>query len=101
GYAWVIVHLRWLVVLAWAAAAIAAQLYLPGISSGSSSSPQGLVPKHAQALAVQARSDRLFGIPLLSDTAVVQRDPHGLSVSAQARVVQRALALDRHADPAL
>jgi RND superfamily putative drug exporter len=77
AYAWVVVGLRHVIVLAWIAGAVAATLYLPGLG-GAASSPLGdLVPKHAEATDVAERSARLFGTPLVTDTMVVQRDPGG------------------------
>ena len=90
GYAWVVVGLRHVIVLAWIAAAVAATLYLPGLG-GAASSPLGdLVPKDAEATAVAERSTRMFGTPLVADTMVVQRDPGGLSVGEQRRAVLAA-----------
>jgi putative drug exporter of the RND superfamily len=87
AYAWILVALRHVVVLAWIAAAAAATLYLPGLG-GAASSPLGdLVPKHAEATEVAERSTELFGNPLVTDTMVVQRDPAGLSPAEQRRTL--------------
>jgi RND superfamily putative drug exporter len=100
AFARVVVGLRWIVLLAWIAAAAAALLYLPGLRSGEPLALGGLVPGDAEAIAVAERSARHFEIPLTTDTVVVQRDPSGLSAGAQARVVSRALAASRSDDPA-
>src|SRR5437763_17096515 len=99
-YARLVVWLRWPIVLAWAAGAVAATVYLPGLGGGGAS-PEGLIPKHAAALATEDRSVRDFGFPLLTELAVVQRNPRGLSPAVQQRAVERAIALDRGQIPAL
>ncbi len=93
------VRLRWLVVPAWAAAAVASVLWLPSMTEARESSLSGLVPENAEAIQVDLRSAQLFGIPLVTHTALVQRDPKGLSRKAQERVVARAVALTRGVDP--
>jgi putative drug exporter of the RND superfamily len=78
AYAWVVVGLRHIIVLAWIAGAVAATLYLPGLGGAASSPLADLVPKDAEATKVAERSTKLFGYPLVADTMVVQRDPEGL-----------------------
>jgi putative drug exporter of the RND superfamily len=78
GYAWLVVGLRHIIVLAWIAGAVAATLYLPGLGGAASSPLADLVPKDAGATNVAERSTKLFGYPLVADTMVVQRDPEGL-----------------------
>src|SRR5690349_18505537 len=84
-----VVALRWLLVPAWIAAAVAAALYLPGLG-GAASDASGLVKADASAITAQARSPKLFGTPLLTEVALVQRAPHGLTPAATARVADRA-----------
>ena len=92
AFAWLIMRLRWLILLAWVAGAVAATLYLPGL--GESGAPlSGLVPDDAAAIRAQERSAELFELPLVSDTAVVQRDANGLSQEAQERSVESAAAV--------
>ena len=92
GFAWLIMRLRWPILLAWVAGAVAATLYLPGL--GESGAPlSGLVPDDAAAIRAQERSAELFELPLVSDTAVVQRDANGLSQEAQERSVESAAAV--------
>jgi putative drug exporter of the RND superfamily len=78
GYAWLVVGLRHIIVLAWIAGAVAATLYLPSLGGAASSPLADLVPKDAEATDVAERSTKLFGYPLVADTMVVQRDPEGL-----------------------
>ena len=92
--AWIVVHLRFLVVAAWVAAAVLATIYLPPISEADGSTLTSMLPKDSAAVATERSIARIFGVPLFSRLEVVQRDPHGLSPAAQARVVTRAAALD-------
>lgn len=84
-------RLRWLVVAAWIAGAVAATLYLPSLQEAESSQLSDLVPEDAEAVQTGQRSAELFDVPVIAQTAVVQRDPGGLSAEAQARVAERAL----------
>ena len=99
AFAWAVVRLRFLIVPAWIAAAVAATLALPALSQGGASA--GIEPSHSQAGAVEARSTRLFGAPLVSRTLVVQHDARGLSAAAQRRAVQRAGRVHDQALPGL
>ena len=96
-----IVGLRWLIIPAWVAAAVMATLRLPSLTQAQAQALTNLIPQDASALQVEARADRLFGVPVLARTVIVQRDPRGLSAQAQGRVVARAVELDRHAIPQL
>src|SRR4051794_16096019 len=94
-----VVWLRYLIVLAWAAAAVAAVLVLPSLDEvGSDAS--GLVKENSNAIAAQQRSAEVFGYPLLTEVAVVQRNPDGLSSAAQTRVVDRAAQISARGDTA-
>ncbi|MGH3471731.1 MAG: MMPL family transporter, partial [Nocardioidaceae bacterium] len=97
GFAWCVTVLRWLVVLGWVAAAVAAMHYLPSLSSATTGGGlTSFIPPHSAAIATEKSSDLEFGTPLLSRTALVQRDPAGLPRSVQLRVVTAAADLDRH-----
>ena len=48
------------------------------------------MPKDAEATKVAERSTELFGFPLSTDTAVVQRDPQGLPLEEQRRTLLAA-----------
>jgi RND superfamily putative drug exporter len=91
--AWTVVRLRWLVAVAWIAAAAAATLALPSLSTASSVSLSGLVPEDAEALETSARTARLFDVPFSPHTAVVQRDPGGLSEEARRHAVEGAASV--------
>jgi putative drug exporter of the RND superfamily len=94
-FASVTVGLRWLILPAWIAAALASILYLPALGSGEPLALGGLVPNDAEALQVGEREAQLFRAPLSTDTVVVQRNPDGLSAEVQRRAVERALAVSR------
>lgn len=96
GFAWVVTGpVRYLIVVLWVAAAVASVRFLPGIAGATQGSSGLLAPKNAPAIIAEERSVRLFAFPLLGRTVMVQRDAHGLSSNAQARVVERAAAIDR------
>ncbi len=96
-----IVRGRWLVVALWVAAAAYVAVALPTIREAQVGALGDLVPRDAEAIEAEQRSHELFRFPLLSRTVVVQRDPAGLGAAEQARVVRRAVALNRHQYPGL
>lgn len=89
---------RYLIVLAWIGVTIAAYRLLPGIPA-EGGEVGILAPDNSAALRVEQRSYALFGFPLLGRTAIVQRDPAGLSPGARARVIERAARLNAHQYP--
>ena len=94
--AWIAVRLRFLVVPAFAVAAVAAGVHADPFQPGGP--VLNLIPKDSPALRAEADSLRLFRAPAGSDVIVVQRDPHGLSRDAQTRVISRAVAVSRGRD---
>lgn len=91
-----LVKLRWFVIGGWATAVLASLFVLPALpSSGGSSGLEGLVPSETPAVVNELRSVDLFGFPLLGRTALVQRDPDGLSVYDQGRTAVAATAVTR------
>jgi RND superfamily putative drug exporter len=101
AFAWLLMRLRWLVVLAWIACAILATLHLPAFTDRPASATGGLVPTNSSSLAVERQGIDAFGTPLLSRVAVVQRDPNGLSLDEQKRALERAVRVDRGRDDAM
>jgi putative drug exporter of the RND superfamily len=100
--AWVIVRLRWPIVLAWLAATAAVVLYLPSLQeAGRETSLVGLVPKNAESIEAGIRSAKLFTVPVVTHTHVVQRNPEGLSEQALGRVARRAKLIADERDPEL
>jgi putative drug exporter of the RND superfamily len=99
--AWLVIRLRYLILPAWVAGAVAATIWLPSIGEAQGSPLGELVADEADALETEIRSSRHFEIPLLSRTAVVQRNPNGLSAEAQERAVARAYDVVRQPAPEL
>lgn len=56
-----------------------------------------IIGEDAPAVQAQVRALEIFGLPLLTRTAVVQHDPGGLDVYAQARATLRAAEVDEPA----
>jgi RND superfamily putative drug exporter len=101
GYAVIVVGLRHIIPLAWIAAAVAATVALPGLGDAPAAPLDDLAAKGGSAAKAQTLATRTFGFPLATDTAVVQRDPRGLSQDAQRRQLDAALAVRDRRDPAL
>jgi RND superfamily putative drug exporter len=102
GAAWLIVRLRWPIVLAWLAATAAVVLFLPSLQeAGRETSLVGLVPKHAESIEAGIRSAKLFTVPVVTHTHVVQRNPEGLSEQTLGRVARRAKLIADKQDPEL
>ena len=101
GYGAAVVWLAPLLVLVVAAAAYATYRYLPSIASAPAATSDALLPKHPKALAVERESARLFGAPVATPYAVVQRDPNGLPTSVQRATLAKALAVDKGKVPEL
>ncbi|MFL5796747.1 MAG: MMPL family transporter [Actinomycetota bacterium] len=95
AFAFVVVHLRVLVVPGWIALAVLATIFLPSLNDTEATSLSSLVPKDSAAVAAERAILREFGFPLFSRVQIVQRDPNGLSPAAQARVVGLAADIDR------
>lgn len=92
AYAAAVIFLRYVIVAGWAAAAVAASLYLPALTP--SDGVASLVPASSPALRAEQAAARIFGAPLDAQAVVVQRAPGGLSASAQAAAVRQAIAVD-------
>ena len=95
AFARIVVRLRLLVAVGWIAAAVAAAVALPGLGSGEALELGGLVPDDSPAVAAGARSEQLFDVPLIADTAVVEREPAGLTAEEQRAIVDRAVEVSR------
>lgn len=94
GYATLVVRGRWAVLALVAIGAYLAVTQLPGLA-GSQAGLSGLVGRGNPAIAAQIDAVQRFGLPLLSRTAVVQRDPDGLDPFVQADTVLRAVEVDK------
>lgn len=98
-YARSVRFLRVFVIAALIVAAWASARYLPGIASQQDMSVGGLLPSTSSAQRAEAEAARLFGSSLLPRIAVVQRNPHGLSLEQQRRIVRLAMRLDMRGLP--
>jgi RND superfamily putative drug exporter len=85
---------RFLVVALGIAACVGAYLTLPAISENQGQ-PLAVAPSGSQAESAVQRSIQDFGFPFVSEIAIVQRDPQGLSQDAQRRAVDRAARIDQ------
>ncbi|CAN5436556.1 hypothetical protein BH18ACT8_BH18ACT8_09700 [soil metagenome] len=93
----IMVALRWWVIGFWALACMVSLFALPSLSESSSGSDlKGLLSSETPAVATELRSVEIFGFPLLGRSVVVQRNPDGLSVYAQARTVTQAVGVNGH-----
>jgi RND superfamily putative drug exporter len=93
-YATLVVRLRWLVLPIVGAILWAALTMLPSVAA-TGGGLSGVIGADDPAIQAQIAAVRRFGLPLLSGTAVVQRDPGGLDPQAVRRAVLRALQVDR------
>jgi putative drug exporter of the RND superfamily len=94
GYATLVVRGRWAVLVLVAIGTYLAVTQLPGLA-GSQAGLSGLVGRGNPAITAQVDAVARFGLPLLSRTVVVQRDPDGLDPFVQADSVLRALQVDK------
>ena len=72
AYARGMVRVRWAVLLGWLLLAAGSAWFTPPVRGGGLS---GLVSADSPPVQTEIRSFQLFGFPLLSRVAVVQRDP--------------------------
>ncbi|MGI8987007.1 MAG: MMPL family transporter [Nocardioidaceae bacterium] len=96
SYAALVVRLRWWVIVFWTTVTIALLAVFPTLSeAGGNDALRGLLPEDIAAVQTEMRAVEIFGFPLLGRTVLVQRDPDGLSVYAQARTGTNAVAVTR------
>src|SRR3954464_13863023 len=101
GYAPIVVPLRHLIPLAWIAAVVVATISLPDLASAPTAPLEDLAAKNGAASRAAAEATKRFGFPLSAQTAVVQRNPRGLSQAAQRRQLEAAQTVFGHTDPSL
>lgn len=104
GLAWnrsgrAIVWLRFLVVPAWIAATVMAVTHLPSAFEAEAGELGNLLPRSSTALEVERKAIKTFGIPLLSRTIVVVREPHGFSAAQASSAAAYIAATDRSEGP--
>jgi RND superfamily putative drug exporter len=90
-----IVWLRFLILPAWAAAAVLAIAQLPAVFDSESAELGSLLPRSSEALAVERRAIDEFGLPLLSRTLVVANQPGGFSLRQGAAASSYIATIDR------
>ncbi|MGN6795526.1 MAG: MMPL family transporter [Streptosporangiaceae bacterium] len=93
GYAFVIVSMRYVVVIGWLAAVALATFYLPSLSAAGGVGD--LVPEHSAALRAEADATRLFRVPMSAPVAVVQANSGRLPLAVQKRAARSAIAIDQ------
>jgi putative drug exporter of the RND superfamily len=86
-----VVWLRFLIVPTWIAATVLAVAHLPSAFEAEAGELGNLLPHSSEALAVERDAFEEFGLPLLSRTMVVAREPRGFS-AAQASAAARYIA---------
>lgn len=94
-----IVWLRFLIVPAWIAATVVAVSHLPSAFEAEAGEIGSLLPHSSEAIEVERKAIETFGLPLLSRTMVVARQPGGFS-APQASAAARYIAVaDRSKGP--
>jgi putative drug exporter of the RND superfamily len=99
AFARAIVAARLLIVAGWIAAAGAMVVTLPTLREAQTDALGQLVPADSRALEAEALSADLFAFPLASRTAVVERDPDGLSASRVVATAGLIADVNRHRSP--
>ena len=94
AFAYLVVGLRFPLILGWAAAVVVAVLFLPPLPS-SGDGLADLIPAGSAAAHADADATRLFGYPLEAGVAIVQRDPHDLPPSVVETTARTAVGYDR------
>lgn len=94
AFAYLVVGLRFPLILGWAVAVAAAVLFLPPLPS-SGDGLADLIPAGSAAAHADADATRLFGYPLEAGVAIVQRDPRDLPPSVVETTAHAAVGYDR------
>lgn len=95
AFAYLVVGLRFPLILGWAAAVVVAVLFLPPLPS--SGGLANLIPAGSAAVHADADAARFFGYPLETGVAIVQRDARGLPPSVVDKTARAAFRYDRSA----
>jgi RND superfamily putative drug exporter len=92
GYRFIVTTLRWVVVVAWVAGAMAVTVLVPYQPDTSGSNFSDLLPANSPIFKVEQRILAEFRVPLLSGTTVVVHQADGLTLLTRADSVLWALA---------
>ena len=92
GYRFTVTTLRWVVVVAWVAGAIAVTVLVPYRPDTSGSNFSDLLPANSPIFKVEQRILAEFRVPLLAGTTVVVHQADGLSLLTRADSLLWALA---------
>ncbi|HWI96019.1 MAG TPA: MMPL family transporter [Solirubrobacterales bacterium] len=84
---------------AWIAATIFAVVHLPSAFEAEASELGNLLPRSSSALEVERKALKTFGLPLLSRTMVVAREPGGFSAAQASAAADYIAAADRSESP--
>ncbi len=104
GLAWnrsgrLIVWLRFLIIPVWVAATVLAVTRLPSAFEAEAGELGSLLPRSSSALEVERKALETFGLPLLSRTMVVAREPGGFSAAQASSATRYIAAADRSKGP--
>jgi RND superfamily putative drug exporter len=91
--------LRFLIVPAWIAATAMAVTHLPSAFEAEAGELGSLLPHSSEALEVERDAIEAFGLPLLSRTMVVARQPRGFSAAQASAAADYIAAADRSKGP--
>ena len=95
AFAYLVVGLRFPIIVGWVAAVVLAILFLPALSASGGIS--NLIPAGSPAVQADASAARLFGYPLEAGIAIVQSRPHDLPQAVVDKTARAADRYDRHA----
>lgn len=90
-----IVWLRFLIVPAWIVATVLAVTHLSSAFDAEAGEIGSLLPHSSEALEVERKAIETFGLPLLSRTMVVARQPQGFSSAQTSAATRYIAAIDR------
>ncbi|HEY2335206.1 MAG TPA: MMPL family transporter [Solirubrobacterales bacterium] len=94
-----IVWLRFLIVPVWIAATVIAVTRLPSAFEAEAGELGSLLPHSSEALEVEKQAIETFGLPLLSRTMVVARQPRGFSATQASAAARYIAVADRSKSP--
>jgi RND superfamily putative drug exporter len=94
AFGYLVVGLRFWLLLGWGAAVAVALLFLPTLPTNGGLAD--LIPAGSPAAHADADATRLFGFPLEAGVAIVQREPQGLPPSVVDKTAQAAFDYDKN-----